>query len=192
MEKDYRLEVKVKNNLLHKAMLNNGLFTNADLARASGLDHSTVGRMMNLKVPLYDDYGNMRVCWRRTSEVLKTLPEDLIPKKHHNKGLKSNKASTEVDFTFVESMIAKNPDELMIEHKMQDAVHEMLDTIPLRHATVLQMRFGLDGREPMELSEVGDVFGVSKERVRQIEAKALRMLKHPDRSGKLRPFVSEA
>lgn len=191
MEKDYRLEVKVKNNLLHKAMLNSGLFTNADLARVSGISQAIAGLMMNLKIPLYNEAGNIRVCWQRASEALKTLPEDLVPQKHHHKALSTNKATAEVDFTYIESMIAKNPDELMIEHKMQDAVHEQLATLPLRLATVLQMRFGLGGKEPMELKEVGEVLGITGTRVRQLEQKALCMLKLPDRRRKLKPFVTE-
>jgi hypothetical protein len=56
-----------------------------------------------------------------------------------------------------------------------------INTLPKRIATVIKLRFGLDGTKPMTLSETGRVIGVQKERVRQIESKGLRMLAHPTR-----------
>jgi len=58
-----------------------------------------------------------------------------------------------------------------------------------RERTVLKLRFGLDDGHPRTLEEVGKVFNVTRERIRQIEAKALRKLKHPTRSRKLREYL---
>ena len=66
---------------------------------------------------------------------------------------------------------------------------EVLDTLSDREAKVLKLRFGLEGNKQMTLEEVGKVFGVTRERIRQIEAKALRKLKHPSRRKKLQDYL---
>ncbi|MEK7070793.1 MAG: sigma factor-like helix-turn-helix DNA-binding protein, partial [Patescibacteria group bacterium] len=58
-----------------------------------------------------------------------------------------------------------------------------------RESKVLRMRFGLDGSKPLTLEEVGKVFGVTRERIRQIESKALRKLRHPSRRRKLQDYL---
>ena len=65
----------------------------------------------------------------------------------------------------------------------------MLDTLNEREARVLELRFGLEDGRSRTLEEVGKDFGVTRERIRQIEAKALRKLRHPNRSKKLRDFL---
>ena len=65
----------------------------------------------------------------------------------------------------------------------------MLAALTDREAKVLKMRFGLGGNRPMTLEEVGSKFGVTRERIRQIEAKALRKLKHPSRRKKLQDYL---
>lgn len=64
----------------------------------------------------------------------------------------------------------------------------MLDTLTDREENVLRLRFGLDDGRTRTLEEVGKVFGVTRERIRQIEAKALRKLRHPSRSKQLKDF----
>ena len=65
----------------------------------------------------------------------------------------------------------------------------VLDTLNDREARVLELRFGLEDGRSRTLEEVGKDFGVTRERIRQIEAKGLRKLKHPSRSRKLRSFL---
>jgi len=72
---------------------------------------------------------------------------------------------------------------------LKDHLEEVLDTLSEREAKVLELRFGLDGGQPRTLEEVGKVFGVTRERIRQIEAKALRKLKHPSRRRKLQDYL---
>ena len=64
-----------------------------------------------------------------------------------------------------------------------------MGTLTEREAKVLKLRFGLEGTKQMTLEEVGRVFGVTRERIRQIEAKALRKLKHPSRRKKLQDYL---
>jgi RNA polymerase primary sigma factor len=72
---------------------------------------------------------------------------------------------------------------------LKENIEEVLDTLSDREARVLKMRFGLNGHHPMTLEEVGREFGVTRERIRQIEAKALRKLKHPSRRKKLQDYL---
>ncbi|OGM22838.1 RNA polymerase sigma factor RpoD [Candidatus Woesebacteria bacterium RIFCSPLOWO2_01_FULL_39_21] len=72
---------------------------------------------------------------------------------------------------------------------LKDHLDEVLSTLTEREAKVLKLRFGLDGSKQMTLEEVGRVFGVTRERIRQIEAKALRKLKHPSRRKKLQDYL---
>ena len=65
----------------------------------------------------------------------------------------------------------------------------VLDTLTDREENVLRLRFGLDDGRTRTLEEVGKVFGVTRERIRQIEAKALRKLRHPSRSKRLKDFL---
>ena len=72
---------------------------------------------------------------------------------------------------------------------MKENINEVLLALSDRESKVLKMRFGLEGQRPMTLEEVGKKFGVTRERIRQIEAKALRKLKHPSRRKKLQDFL---
>lgn len=79
-------------------------------------------------------------------------------------------------------------DQRIIHREMLEQIAAALHSLAPKEALVVQMRFGLGGHNETSLADVGAVVGLSKERVRQIEAKALRKLRHPSRSKPLRPF----
>ena len=72
---------------------------------------------------------------------------------------------------------------------LKEQLADVLKTLTPREAKVLSLRFGLDDGNPKTLEEVGKVFNVTRERIRQIEAKALRKLRHPSRSKKVKAFL---
>lgn len=74
---------------------------------------------------------------------------------------------------------------------LKEELNKVLDTLNPREAMVLILRYGLRDNKPRTLEEVGKVFNVTRERIRQIEAKALRRLKNPNRSKKLRDFLEK-
>ena len=81
------------------------------------------------------------------------------------------------------------PYEATSKQLMHENLEEALESLTERESKVLRMRFGLDGNKPLTLEEVGRVFGVTRERIRQIESKALRKLRHPSRKRKLQDYL---
>ncbi|WP_206995734.1 RNA polymerase sigma factor RpoD [Trinickia mobilis] len=89
----------------------------------------------------------------------------------------------------IEDVSANSPAEAAVRANMRAAIDEALDALSPREAKVLRMRFGLDTTADHTLEEVGKQFDVSRERIRQIESKAMRKLAHPSCANKLRPFL---
>jgi RNA polymerase primary sigma factor len=90
---------------------------------------------------------------------------------------------------FIEDTATLAPMEAALHGSMREIVKEVLDSLTPREAKVLRMRFGIEMNTDHTLEEVGKQFDVTRERIRQIEAKALRKLRHPSRSEKLRSFL---
>ncbi len=90
---------------------------------------------------------------------------------------------------FIEDGANTAPIEAAMQAGLRDVVKDILDSLTPREAKVLRMRFGIEMSTDHTLEEVGKQFDVTRERIRQIEAKALRKLKHPSRSDKLRSFI---
>lgn len=92
---------------------------------------------------------------------------------------------------FIEDTTLELPLDSATSESLRSATHEVLAGLTLREAKVLRMRFGIDMNTDHTLEEVGKQFDVTRERIRQIEAKALRKLRHPSRSEVLRSFLDE-
>ncbi len=90
---------------------------------------------------------------------------------------------------FIEDKLMPSPPEMVIHINLREQIEEALKSLTEREAKVLKMRFGLGDGNEHTLEEVGQQFKVTRERIRQIEAKALRKLKHPSRSRRLRSFT---
>ena len=92
---------------------------------------------------------------------------------------------------FVKDERSMSPEEFTIHELLKDEISDVLLTLTEREEQVLRLRFGLDDGSCKTLEEVGQMFGVTRERIRQIEAKALRKLRHPSRSRKLKDFLND-
>ncbi|MCJ7828014.1 RNA polymerase sigma factor RpoD, partial [Patescibacteria group bacterium] len=90
---------------------------------------------------------------------------------------------------FIQDTTQPSPYDTASRQLLKENIGDVLHSLSDREARVLKMRFGLDGSRPMTLEEVGKEFGVTRERIRQIEAKALRKLKHPSRRKKLQDYL---
>ena len=92
---------------------------------------------------------------------------------------------------FVPDESNMSPEDFTIHEMLKEEIGDVLLTLTEREEQVLRLRFGLDDGSTKTLEEVGQMFGVTRERIRQIEAKALRKLRHPSRSRKLKDFLNE-
>ena len=101
----------------------------------------------------------------------------------------SEKDSTRLG-EFVEDSDYVAPDEVIIEKSLKEEINQVLKTLTEKEAEILRYRFGLNGKIPLSLKEVGDKFRLTKERIRQIEKKAIRRLRHPNRSQYLEAYVN--
>jgi RNA polymerase primary sigma factor len=89
----------------------------------------------------------------------------------------------------IEDSEAVVPADVVSFTSLQEQLHSVLDTLSEREAGVVSMRFGLNDGQPKTLEMIGKVYGVTRERIRQIESKAMSKLRHPSRSRVLRDFL---
>ncbi len=90
---------------------------------------------------------------------------------------------------FVEDTFTPSPAQAAYDNMLRERVEQVLATLSPREARILRLRFGLENGHPYTLEEVGRKFGLTRERIRQIEGKALRRLRHPCRSRLLRDYL---
>ncbi len=91
---------------------------------------------------------------------------------------------------FIENSDYMSPDDVIIEKSLKEDINSILQTLTKKESEILQYRFGLNGRRPMSLKEIGDKYMLTKERIRQIEKKALKRLQHPIRSQYLKSYIT--
>ncbi len=89
---------------------------------------------------------------------------------------------------FIQDTNARSPQETVTQRRLQETIEAVLKTLTPREEAVISKRFGLNGHQEQTLEDVGQEFEVTRERIRQIETKSIRKLRHPARSRKLRPF----
>jgi RNA polymerase primary sigma factor len=101
-----------------------------------------------------------------------------------------NEEDEEVELgMFVEDQLTPSPSQSTYTKMLREKVEEVLETLPPREARILRLRFGLENGRSYTLEEVGQKFGLTRERIRQIESKALRRLRHPRRSRQLKEYL---
>jgi RNA polymerase primary sigma factor len=91
---------------------------------------------------------------------------------------------------FIEDTMYTRPEDAAINQSMKEDIAKVLTTLTEKEAEVLRYRFGLEGYKSMSLKEVGDVFNLTKERIRQIEKKAIKRLQHPTRAKRLSSYIA--
>lgn len=90
---------------------------------------------------------------------------------------------------YIEDSRYKQPDEYIVDKSLKDEINKLLSTLSMKEADIIEQRFGLNGETPQSLKEIGDKYNLTKERIRQIEKKALERLRHVSRSQYLAAYI---
>ncbi len=91
---------------------------------------------------------------------------------------------------FIEDRDYRAPEEVAMENSLKDDINKVLRTLSEKEAEIIQYRYGLNGRTPLSLKDIGDKYNLTKERIRQIEKKAIKRLQHPSRSMHLESYTA--
>lgn len=195
---DYRLEVKVKNNNILKRIEEAGYKTVGEFCRLNNKINwnSRIGEFINLKASPLMANGDFYPQVYEMSDLLNCSPEDLFNETQLQTALETNKRTLEVNEAEMKFMLSNMKEPLLLENqihadRLSETIADVLKELTPREAKVIKLRFGLDGLGPQTLEEVGKVFDVSKDRIRQIESKALKKMRHPSRSKELRKWTRD-
>ncbi len=101
----------------------------------------------------------------------------------------TDKNNTELG-DFIEDQDYESPEQMAIESSLRDEINIVLSSLSGKEADIIEYRYGLNGKRPMSLKEIGDMYNLTKERIRQIEKKALERLRHPSRSKYLEAYIA--
>ena len=122
--------------------------------------------------------------YKKMSQIVSSLDSPVANDSHHE---------TESSLSdFIEDESCESPEENAIKEMRKEDIRKVLETLSEREQRVIEMRFGLYGNEPMTLEEVGKIFSVTRERIRQIESKAIRKMRHPTRAQMLAAYWPDA
>ncbi len=195
MPKDYRIQVRVKNNLLLEAMEQAGYENLAALSRDADISLTSVYKFAALQLSGKLSNGEWRQVVIAISEVLGCLPEDIVPEHHYDSPLAINKGEFDASIEDITLLAQEwraelpSPDVALERLELKVDIQTLLGKLSERERGILEKRFGLDEHEPMTLRELAKEYGVGPERIRQIEQRALRKLKHPGRNRWLREHL---
>lgn len=193
---DYRVDIKVRNNVILKKLKENGYETLGEFCRLNGVMKyvSTLGKVIAMQRSPFTSKGEFIPAILFLAEKLNCNELDLFTDQQLNTILESNKRTLEVKEAELKFLL-ENTNEMMLledqysEDEKKKEIENALNTISPREKLVIEMRMGLGGYKEHTLREIGEIIGTQQERVRQIEAKALRKLRHPSRHGNLKEFV---
>ncbi|MEK7568887.1 MAG: sigma-70 family RNA polymerase sigma factor [Patescibacteria group bacterium] len=190
--KEIRVRVTVRNNFILSRMEELGIKSVSELAILVDISAQTLGRFVNMESsPLCADME-----WKNSALKLanffRCLPEDIFSENHINNVLDTNRSEAEVNFVEIYRFLSEGnaesmlPENIVFEKERISVIGKALSTLSPRERKVIEERFGLEGRREHTLEEIGDLFGVTQETIRQTEARALRKLRHPSLGKKLK------
>jgi RNA polymerase sigma factor (sigma-70 family) len=193
---DYRIDIKVKNNNILSKIEEAGYKTLAEFCIKNGKKNwqGAIGEFINLKKSPINSRGEYHPSINWLCDILYCMPEDFFTGVQMNTELETNKRSVvvneaELQFTLGCQKEAIALDDHVARLRLPQKVNEVLETLTQREEKIINLRFGLKGNYTHTLEQIASVFNINRERVRQIEAKALRKLRHPSRSEELKDFL---
>lgn len=206
--KDLRLEIKIKNNLIWKRIKDKfGDISVAEFCRINNLYQTEVGKYLTFKKNpvgskkprglgkiglILAEIEGENYFWKkipvRLAEILDCEPAELFPE--HLRETRKNQYAIEVESRgLLSEGIYPSPEKYLIDGELKETISNLIETLTPREEKVLKARFGINGQKTESLEDIGKKFNVEKERIRQIEEKALRKMRHPSKSKLLRPYV---
>lgn len=191
--RDYRVRFTVRNNRMLTAIEAAGYKTQAAFARAIGLDAGMLNDLVAMRKAPIGLSGEFTAEAKAVMEALGACPRDLWSDNQLTTTIRKNSGGFEIDHLQVQALLESqaaamalpDPCEALEEKELADRVNEQLETLTQRERSVIRQRFGIGCNSESTYEEVGQRFGVTRERIRQIEHKALRKLRHPARRGPL-------
>jgi len=177
------IEIRVKSGQFREAREQAGFKTQREAAAALETSITTISAIENFRY-----YPKTPWVIEKYERILGRSFEELFPEEfrsavdvHMITSLKFNRELIRLP-EFRDDLLLPSAEDTYIEKEKKEMINESLKQLTEREAKVLRLRFGLDGKGERTFEEIGEVFKVTRERIRQIEAKALRKLKHPTRS----------
>ena len=190
-----RAEIRFKNSAFMSALERNGYKSIAEFSRQSGLSYSLLIEYANLK-HIFEGKERRKLIIRLLDSDEWTLFEqyrEVVEREN-----KVEKIVTDIPIDKIISLDSKkllqlespdSIDEAMIKESLEIDISFLLSTLKDRERDVLKMFFGIDRPYPLDLNEIAEKIGLTRERVRQIKEKGVRRLRHSGRSDRLRPYM---
>lgn len=179
--KDYVLQVRIKNGPLLRAIRSRGYRTVTAFSAACGVHVTTLSEYLGLRRAPIRKTGEWNESALRMARSLRLPPDSLFPEQHLEQALVRNSGELEVSGDELRAMLAppeqQDPEQAMIADDVRRAMGKLLLTLSPREERVVRLRFGIDGGGDKTLQDVADEYGLSRNRVRQIEFHALLKLK---------------
>jgi RNA polymerase sigma factor (sigma-70 family) len=190
---DYRIEMRVKNNRILEYMAEMGYDSVAAMCRVHPkLALNCVGELIRFKRSPLLENGDWSEIALNLAEALVVHPTELWTEQQAQLNLISNKRIARINEEEMALLMHEQPrpEVLLLEMQKGETIEKILQTVTPREEKVLRMRFGFKPyTDSMTLAEVAEEMDLTKERIRQIEAKVLRKLRNPSRTKHLKEFV---
>jgi len=193
-----RAEIRFKNSAFWTALEKNGYKSMAEFSRQAEIRYDRLLSYANLRYAFEDDFDSRQMIMALLQSDEWTLFDQY--KKVIEKKVGIKKITTEIPIDKVisldsrEVLMLESPDgidESMIKESLEIDVSSALNTLKQREKHVLELFYGINRPRPLDLDEIAEEFGLSRERVRQIKEKAIRRLKHYSRSDNLIEYVGK-
>lgn len=193
---EYRIDMKVRNNLILAKIEEKGHTSAHSFCKDTGICYTKLISFLNMKETIFDNEGQVKRFVLKLCKELNCIPEELFSASQMEASLKSNKRTLKTNEAEMKFMLQQNNNQKLLEdhyynEQLVDKIEEVLSkSLTQREEKIVKMRMGL-GEYDREhsLDEIAKIQNISRERIRQIEAKALRKLRHPSRAGHLREFI---
>ena len=197
---EFNIKVTVRNNLVLTAIKDSGYTNLAKFAKDNSLALGLLYDTINLKRPPMLQTGEFSPFAMELMEVLGACPTDLWTSEQLTMKLKKNISYRELGKEELQRCLQSSarsligldyPEQEAEENQATKIMVDMVDSLTPREAKVLKMHFGLDGEDEHTLEQIGEKMGVTRERIRGIEAKALSKMRHPSRTDIYKSLIED-